>query len=221
MSSTCPTTKITLDLTGTFVGTNAVLTQSPTKHLDGAYSLLLTCSGTTPSIASSGYYPVLPSTQYTYLANFIAGATARSCAVQINWYTSAGALISSSWSPDSTDSTSAWIQIAVTATSPSTAAYAGVEAIVIGASSSELHYVDEDGLFLGTVSVWSLGIVAVIYNDLYRFVSSEGPATAYRISTDLAVNGTVVDYSPASGVDMSYYAVAVGLYGSAQGPTAD
>jgi hypothetical protein len=68
-----------------------------------------------------------------------------------------------------------------------------------------------------TLGALSLTVANALYNDLYRFVTSEGPATAYRIATNLPKNATYVDYTPASGVDYSFYCVAVGPMGSTQG----
>jgi hypothetical protein len=77
------------------------------------------------------------------------------------------------------------------------------------------------GIVYGTAAVTlgalSLTVANALYNDLYRFVTSEGPATAYRIATNLPKNATYVDYTPASGVDYSFYCVAVGPMGSTQG----
>ena len=205
---------------GSFVGTNATLTQSSTKSLDGAYSLEMDCSGTSPSAAGSGYYAVEPSTQYTMSAYLIAGATARSCKAQINWYTSADALISSSTGTAANDNTSTWTQYSVTATSPSNAAYATVEVIVTSAASSELHYVDEVGLFLGASAAWSAGGllpsagVAILRSDgLYvRFASTANPASV-PLLTQLAV---VNDYEAVSNVPYTYTATVQGNPGTGQ-----
>ncbi|HVD04357.1 MAG TPA: hypothetical protein VNF75_09560, partial [Candidatus Dormibacteraeota bacterium] len=174
------------------------------------------------------YYAVEPSTQYTMSAYVIAGATARSCKAQINWYTSADALISSSTGTAANDNTSTWTQYSVTATSPSNAAYAKVEVIVTSAASSELHYVDEVGLFLGGAATWSAGgllpsagIIITRSDGVYVRLASAANPFPVPSATQLAI---VNDYEAAPATPYTYTAVleATGSQGPVQSnPTAE
>lgn len=52
------------------------------------------------------------------------------------------------------------------------------------------------------------GTTTTVSNDLYRFVTSAGSTTAYRVATGLALDATWIDYGPASGTDYQYQAIA-------------
>lgn len=47
------------------------------------------------------------------------------------------------------------------------------------------------------------------HNELWRYVTSEGSASAIQLADSLAVDGTFRDYTAASDIEYSYYAVAV------------
>lgn len=72
---------------------------------------------------------------------------------------------------------------------------------------------------LGPLTIGATGPPLVLYNDVFRYVTANGPSTAYRVATQVPPNGYWVDYSPASGVDYTYFSVAIGVSGSTTGPT--
>lgn len=51
--------------------------------------------------------------------------------------------------------------------------------------------------------------VAALYNDVFRYQTSLGPAVAYRVATSVLPNTTWLDYGPGSGVDYTYSVVAI------------
>ena len=138
---------------GTFVGSNATLAQSSAHAQDGTYSLALTAASAANMSAQSGSYAVQPNTSYMALASFFAATTVRTVYVQIDWYTSGNALISSSAGGSAPDSATIWTETQVTATSPANAAFARVSVYVLSPANAEVHYVDEVGLFLGSTVI--------------------------------------------------------------------
>ncbi len=58
------------------------------------------------------------------------------------------------------------------------------------------------------------GQTAAVSNDLWRFATLAGQATAIRIAHGLAPGATFVDYTPGSGIDYQYQAVAFDSFGN-------
>jgi hypothetical protein len=90
---------------------SALLTSSP-NALTGAASLQITPSGTiaTPG-ASSEFFPVIGGGRYTLQASVFTIAAYSSVQIGINWYTSAQAFISSSFSGLSTTTAGSWLPL--------------------------------------------------------------------------------------------------------------
>lgn len=195
--------------TGWAASTNCTVTSSTTQARSGSRSLRLsstasgTMSATTPT-GTSGV-PVVEGQPYTALAYFRAGASARSCSVSIVWYTAAGSSISTSAGTGSNDSTSDFsTQRAVTATAPTSAAFAAVLVTVAATGgASELHYVDEVLLAPGTVTGWTPGGQSGF--ELFLERSSDAGETWTRVRTpgDQAdgAAGIVLDASQSLTVD--------------------
>jgi hypothetical protein len=146
--------------TGTFAGTNCILSQSSNYALSGTYSLamLTTPGGTMSATTATGTsgYVVSGSTTYTAVAGFNPGtATARNISIGVAWYTSGGTLISTSTGTSYTEVSGSWVQANVIATSPSNAAYAAIICTVTSAAASEVHYVDCVQLQAGSGTIWS------------------------------------------------------------------
>lgn len=211
---------------GTYIGNNAVLSQSSAQALDGSYSLSLSAvAASTNMFASSGYYTVLPSTQYSLGAYFRSAVTSRAVLVQIAWFDSSHTTLAYSTSSTVNDTTTGWTLATVTGTSPSNAAYAAIYVIVdaVGAAS-EVHYVDEVGLFPGSGTVWSAGgfsatagIVILRSDGVYvRLASPLNPAP---LSNSIAPDEAVVnDYEVTPLVAYTYQALlhATGSQGLVQ-----
>jgi hypothetical protein len=126
-------------------------------------------ASTTPSNGT----PVTAVTPYIAKATFLASATAdpRPVSIQIDWYNSSNAYISSSSATTGTDSLTAPLELAVVAISASTAAYAVVTVRVIGATvANENHLVNNI--------------------SLRNYVAGESPSASYPAS-DIS-NGDVV-----------------------------
>jgi hypothetical protein len=148
--------------------TNCSIARSTAAYLYAPASMAVTAAGSGSVLAQSSraafpatYYPVTASTTYTALASFLASTTGRNCSVTISFYTSAGALISSATGTAVSDTTTGWTLATVSTTSPSNAAYASVAIGIAGCAASEVHYVDEVQLQLGTGTVWSYPGVGV------------------------------------------------------------
>lgn len=207
---------------GTFVGSNAALAQSNTQALDGSFSLRLTASSAADMSALSGLYAAQPSTAYSAIAFFRAGSTARSVHVDISWYTSGSVLISTTTGTSVSDSSSGWTEATVSGTSPSNAAFAAIRVYVISPASTEIHYVDEVGLFFGTVTTWTAGgflstagIVILRSDGLYvRNASPANPSPVSAAQAAVVVN----DYEVTPLVAYTYQALvqATGAQGLVQ-----
>ena len=144
---------------GTWInGGNCTVAQSAAQALDGSFSLSMTSIASGNVLANSGYYAVLPSTQYSAVAFFRSAVSARTCSIGIYWYDSTHTLISGGAGTGVADTTSSWTQVSQTLTSPSNAAYALLQSVVTAAGgASEVHYTDEVGLFPGSGTIWSAG----------------------------------------------------------------
>jgi hypothetical protein len=205
---------------GSFTGTLCTLTQSATKYLDGAYSLKMVANSTTGSMsAASTYYACQPNTSYTALGSFLPGTTSRGVTLGLHWFTSGDVSISTSTGSPVTEATSAvWTQASVTAASPANAAYFQVVVSVASVANAEVHYVDEVGVFPGTVSTWtvggllgSAGIVILRSDGVYvRNASVANPAIIPSTTQSVAVN----DYEVIPGVAYTYQALVQATEGS-------
>jgi hypothetical protein len=205
---------------GSFTGTLCTLTQSATKYLDGAYSLEMVANSTTGSMsAASTYYACQPNTSYTALGSFLPGTTSRGVTVGLHWFTSGDVSISTSMGSPVTEATSAvWTQASVTAASPANAAYFQVVVSVASVANAEVHYVDEVGVFPGTVSTWtvggllgSAGIVILRSDGVYvRHASTANPANIPATTQTVTVN----DYEVVPGTPYNYQALVQATEGS-------
>lgn len=156
------------DATGWTAVTNCAVARSTTVGgNDGSAALRLTSSASGDMSASTtqgtGGVPVTAGQTYSAVASFRSAVSVRTVLVQIQWYTSAGAAITTSPGSNVLDgSGGGWIQSTVSAEAPSNAAYAAVFATVRSTgAASEIHYVDTIGLFPSTVdravTTWSRG----------------------------------------------------------------
>jgi hypothetical protein len=146
------------DTTGWQVATNCSIARSTAEASSGSASLSLTATAIgTMAANTSTYVAVTPNLEFSATAEFKAAATARSCSVGIEWYTSALVSISTTYGTASNDSTSAWSQKTVTATAPATAAFAKVYVRVASAIASEVHYADKIAFHAGASPTWTKG----------------------------------------------------------------
>ena len=148
-----------------WLGANASVARSTAQARNGIASLSMTASTAANMAAASGttgHVAVAPSTEYVAEAWVRAATVSRLCDVRIDWYTAAGASISTVTSADTADSTSAWTQLTLTATSPSNAAFARVRVFIFSPAAGEVHHADDVTLattagryrFHGVVSSW-------------------------------------------------------------------
>ncbi len=171
---------------------NCAVAQSTAWALDGSHSLSLTstAAGAMSARTSETVYAVEPNTVYTIMSAYHTAVTAQSCRTDISWFTSAGALISTTLGTAVTDATSGAVWSVMNATSPSNAAYAALIYNVLStAAASEVHEVDECGLFPGDLSFL---LTLLSYNPVAYWPLSDpvGTTTAQDISGS-GDNGTV------------------------------
>lgn len=107
-----------------------------------------------------GTPPVVTPATLTAMASFRAAATPRSCTVTLYWWQAGGApsaIRASDTAAAVTDSTASWVMALMTVTAPADAASVSIGVNVAGCGASEVHYVDEVGIFPGVVTQWSAG----------------------------------------------------------------
>lgn len=137
----------------------ATLTSSTTVALDGTHSLKMVSTGTGGmSAAHTARVPVTPFHTYTATLDIRcdAASTPRSARAAINWWDGAGVFISQTLGVAGTDSTTSWIQYAVTAIAPSNAATLEVAGTVATTASAQSHYTDRVRVKRGTSTQWTL-----------------------------------------------------------------
>ena len=120
---------------------------------DGIASLRITASGGSAipeTTKGTGGRPVTPSTVYVARAEIRSAAVSRQFRIGIDWFTAAGALITSTPGTNGSSSTSDWTARSVSGTSPSNAAFAAIYVAIDSCAASEIHYLDKAGLYLGT-----------------------------------------------------------------------
>lgn len=144
-----------VNATGWYVQGANTIARSTAAFLQGAASLAMTSTGTatmaarTADTSSAGTVistgqKVVPGRLYTALASLRSSTVARQANVQIDWYGTGGAFISSTVGMRiETISTPGWRQAYASGVAPSGAAYAVLLVFVYApAAAGEVHYVD-------------------------------------------------------------------------------
>jgi hypothetical protein len=105
----------------------------------------MSATSTVVNSTSQNGVAVLPGGYAYASAWFLTAVSARTVSVGIAWYTSAGAQVGSTvFGPTATDGTVTWVQCAVSAIAPATAAFAvPVVQVASTGGASEVHYVDD------------------------------------------------------------------------------
>jgi len=147
---------------------NCAISVQPTFAASGANSLRLrsSASGTMSvrmvlPVATGVRARVTPSKSYCASAAFRAGASARSCRVDIQWLAADGTTILSTASGTAAnDATGSWTTVTASGTAPASAVYARLLLSVLSTGgASEDHYVDTIGLWCGAAPpAWTPGV---------------------------------------------------------------
>lgn len=169
--------------------------------------------------------PVVTPTTFTGLASFWAAVTPRSCTVVLYWWqdvlgTVPSAIRASDTSPAITDSTTAWLSTGVSATAPSDAVAVSIGVNVAGCAASEVHYVDEVGVFPGVVTQWARGgligaTAATILRSDGVYVRNATPANPLPIPWPVQ-QITIDDYEAVPDADYTYIATVGAIVNGAQ-----
>jgi len=104
--------------------------------------------------------PVLPGEELTFITNFRAATTPRTCFTNFVFSDADGVTLPTPPYLDQnfiTDSTSAWTSCKIRTVTPTNAAYVAVTVAAQGGAAGEVHYVDESILYKGDTTVWSQG----------------------------------------------------------------
>jgi len=139
--------------------TNCTVGSATSWSADGTHSISISSTAAGTMTATTSTYPVSPGQTYSAMLLSHAAVTAQQVKAQLAWYDINGTFISNSAGTGVTDSTSGGVQAKVTGvTAPSNAATAKLQAVYTTTSAaSEVHNIDENGLFLGSVTTWSAG----------------------------------------------------------------
>ena len=123
-------------------GNNLTLAFTTDKYLYGASSLSLTATATSNTWTYTDPIPVVVGQVYTLSAYVLSAATSRNMNVQITWYDSSSAAISSSSGTVQSSSTTLWKRLTVSGTAPALAVTAVCYVVITSPSVSQVHYVD-------------------------------------------------------------------------------
>lgn len=128
--------------------------------------------------------PVTVGVEYTAFAWFEALTAGRACSVGIQWYTAAGASISSAFGSTVNDVTTGWVQPVYRAVAPATAAFAAVIVKVAAPGNGEQHYVEAVSLAISNE------------NDTAYFPPQCGPGGVRSVLTlTYNIDGTLAQVS--------------------------
>lgn len=186
--------------TGWTGGTNTTIAASSVWAQDGSYSLAMTATaaGTVAAetIIGTGGVPCTPGEVVRALASFHSPTTARACTVQVQFFTSAGALLTSptSTSVNSTLSGNGG-EASMTYTAPAGAAFMSLIVVGAGLSASEILYAD--CMLLGTI--WSPVASANTHNIVS--ITSDGSRVWFACGVDgvfVTVAGTTTSAAAAT-----------------------
>jgi hypothetical protein len=159
------------------VGT-ATLSNSAAQVYAGTKSLLATVTATaalavlTGATGTSGA-PVTAGKTYTG-AQWVRPSAARNLECDINWYTAAGAFISTSFGTTFTGVANTWTRQSVSAVAPATAAFATLQFNSGNATNGDLYYIDAQRISEGTDAA------------AYRWTGAENASTSTRTAGQVA-----------------------------------
>lgn len=144
-------------LPGTWTATNASL---GIVFSNGVRILVIysTASGVVSLATASGtnaYVPVIPGDTYTGMGMLQAMTVSRTWTPAINWYNSAGTLLSTSSGSTVADSTTAQLQGVVTAVAPTSAAWANLSFTSTSQGAGEYHYLFNCAFVAGSSTAWT------------------------------------------------------------------
>lgn len=129
--------------------------------LDGSYVLEMTpgtITMTAQTTTGKTGFAVAPSTKYTVMASFLAKATARICILKFTAYNATGTDLGVSTVASGSDYVTQWVGIHGTITTTANAAFGALTLeVATTATALDIHYVDEVGIFPGTVTTWTAG----------------------------------------------------------------
>jgi hypothetical protein len=215
--------------------TSTTAAQSSTNPKSGTQALQLTrntttgIAGASRTTGTSGI-AVTVGLSYVAMASFRAATTGRSCTVIVEWYTSGGSLVSTSTSGAVTDTTTGYTTATLTATAPATAAFARLRVAVAAAVATEVHRVDEVGLFPTGTTTWGVGGLVGVNASFVVERSVDGGVTYARHRWYAAYTGSqstaVADWEvpPSDAIKYRVYTEAqvpgIGFVQSAYAPIA-
>jgi hypothetical protein len=163
------------DTTGWVAITNCTIAKDGAQFLHGVASLRMRSaaggnmsSGNTPT----NQYACGGGSQITAFASFRAAASARSCRVNLSWYDSGNAFISTTNGTSVADTTSGWTLASITAVAPANAAFVRIvtEVLATGAALED-HYVDKLSLKDTPSLNWNIGGTPATNNERYVTVA--------------------------------------------------
>ena len=230
---TNPNFETNADFWGGGGGASTTLAKTTAQSYSGSGSLQCTATlagnmrvyftGTTGSTSGTNAtrIPVTAGQTYTFSAYTRAATTPRSVDVLIEWWTSAGSIVSTSETTETTNSTTAWTRtLSLTATAPAGAVTCVPSVRIFSAAISEVHYIDAalfetgstllpyfDGTYADTYSGYTLtsqawaGTADASTSTATWGLDSSLNWKAYTttITSDLIANGTITSAMIANG----------------------
>lgn len=139
---------------------NATLAQSAAQAAHGTQSMSMTsvAAGDMSARAGTGvasYVKVTPAVGYTAMASLRSATVSRSVRIDLLWYDSTGALLSTTTGTPAATSTSVWTPMSTFAAAPAGASLASMTITVLAtAAAGEVHYADMAQLSQGFLTFW-------------------------------------------------------------------
>jgi hypothetical protein len=192
--------------TGSFPWTavnNATIVQSSTVSHEGYYTLRINGNGATANPIARSEQTIQVTVGAKYLGTiFFYSPSVWASGVQINirWYTNVGALISTTSGTSASLAATTWTSFTVSGTAPATAAFASIDASILGTpGSGQFFYVDEAKLLPAGGAAFPFSFAANFGGGISTrpavAVANAGTHVAYPFMTIFgpAKNPTIVD----------------------------
>jgi hypothetical protein len=172
---------------------NTTIVPSATFAAKGAQSMRMTATAGGDMIVGTGTYPCAPNQAYTFLSQFRAAVTARSCRIEVRWNDGAGTQIGATvLGGNVTDSSANFLtQATLTATSPAGAASMGLRVRVLAAAAAEVHHNDANSYSTSPSTTWFAGGASQVDYELVEFtdLSPQHSIVINLLQPQLALGG--------------------------------
>ena len=158
-------------------GGNGSISLSSAEALDGTESLAVSATAAGNTLAYGTTYSIVGGASYVWMGAMRAAATARTFEQYVNFKDSSGTYISNI-AATASDDTGGWTYAIGVGPAPSNAATAYLSNVVEAAAASELHYLDNCGIFPGDTLGYQLEVLSDGPSAYFPLTDGPGSLTA-------------------------------------------